>query len=81
MKKYLNFITIIFVSNMLISIANAGSDGSLEIKNKSSSGEINDCFHVLSLNFQSVYVAGPMWQSRKEKKHMCMCVCLLDYKI
>ena len=47
MKKYLKIITLIFVSNMLISIANAGSDGSLEIQTKSSSGEINDCFEKL----------------------------------
>ena len=33
---------------MLFSIANAGSDGSLEIKSKSSSGEINDCFEKVN---------------------------------
>ena len=33
---------------MLFSIANAGSDGSLEIENKSSSGEINDCFEKVN---------------------------------
>ena len=48
MKKYLKIITLIFVSNILISIANAGSDGSLEIETKSSSGEINDCFEKVN---------------------------------
>ena len=48
MKKYLNIITIIFVSNMLFSIANAGSDGSHKIETKSSSGEINDCFEKVN---------------------------------
>ena len=48
MKKYLKIITLIFVSNMLFSIANAGSDGSLEIETKSSSGEINDCFEKVN---------------------------------
>ena len=48
MKKYLKIITLIFVSNILISIANAGSDGSLEIENKSGSGEINDCFEKVN---------------------------------
>ena len=48
MKKYLKIITLIFVSNMLISIANAGSDGSLEIGTESSSGEINDCFEKVN---------------------------------
>ena len=33
---------------MLFSIVNAGSDGSLEIENKSSSGEINDCFEKVN---------------------------------
>ena len=42
MKKYLKIIILIFVSNMLFSIANAGSDGSLEIENKSDSGEISE---------------------------------------
>jgi len=32
MKKYFKIIILIFVSNMLFSIANAGSDGSLEKK-------------------------------------------------
>ena len=48
MKKYLNIIILIFVSNMLFSIANAGSDGSLDIETKSSSGEINDCFEKVN---------------------------------
>ena len=33
---------------MLFSIANAGSDGSLEIESKSGSGEINDCFEKVN---------------------------------
>ena len=33
---------------MLFSVVNAGSDGSLEIENKSSSGEINDCFEKVN---------------------------------
>ena len=48
MKKYLKIIILIFVSNMLFSIVNAGSDGSLEIENKSSSEEINDCFEKVN---------------------------------
>ena len=51
MKKYLKIIIIMFVSNMLFSIANAGSDGSLEIENKSGSGEINDCFEKVNREF------------------------------
>ena len=48
MKKHLKIIILIFVSNMLFSIANAGSDGSLEIESKSGSGEINDCFEKVN---------------------------------
>ena len=48
MKKHLKIIILIFISNMLFSLANAGSDGSLEIETKSSSGEINDCFEKVN---------------------------------
>ena len=48
MKKYFKIITFIFVSNILFSIANAGSDGSLEIGSKSGSSEINDCFEKIN---------------------------------
>ena len=48
MKKYFKIITLIFVSNLLFSIATAGSDGSLEIGTKSSSGGINDCFEKVN---------------------------------
>ena len=48
MKKLIKIVIFIFVSNMLFSIANAGSDGSLEIESKSGSGEINDCFEKVN---------------------------------
>ena len=48
MKKYLKIIILIFVSNVLFSAANAGSDGNLELENKSDFGEINDCFEKVN---------------------------------
>ena len=48
MKKHLKIIILIFVSNVLFSVANAGSDGNLELENKSDSGEINDCFEKVN---------------------------------
>ena len=48
MKKHLKIIMLILISNMLFSLANAGSDGSLEIESKSGSGEVNDCFEKVN---------------------------------
>jgi len=48
MKKYFKIIVILLFSNILFSIANAGSDGTLELKSKSNSGEINDCFEKVN---------------------------------
>ena len=48
MKKYFKIIVILLFSNILFSIANAGSDGTLELKSKSKSGEINDCFEKVN---------------------------------
>ena len=48
MKKYFKVIVILLFSNILFSIANAGSDGTLELKSKSNSSEINDCFEKVN---------------------------------
>ena len=48
MKKYFKIIVILLFSNILFSTANAGSDGTLELKSKSNSGEINDCFEKVN---------------------------------
>ena len=49
MKKYFKIVVILLFSNILFSIANASSDGTLELKSKSNSGEINDCFEKVNL--------------------------------
>ena len=48
MKKYFKIVVILLFSNILFSIANASSDGTLELKSKSNSGEINDCFEKVN---------------------------------
>jgi len=48
MKKYFKIVVILLFSNILLSIANASSDGKLELKSKSNSGEINDCFEKVN---------------------------------
>ena len=48
MIKYFKIIVILLFSNILFSIANASSDGTLELKSKSNSGEINDCFEKVN---------------------------------
>ena len=48
MKKYFKIIVILLFSNILFSIANADSDGTLELKSKSNSSEINDCFEKVN---------------------------------
>ena len=48
MKKYFKVIVILLFSNILFSIANAGSDGTLELKSKSNFSEINDCFEKVN---------------------------------
>ena len=48
MIKYFKIIVILLFSNILFSIANASSDGTLELKSKSKSGEINDCFEKVN---------------------------------
>ncbi len=48
MKDYLKILIIIFFSNTLFSIANAGSDGELNIKSNSESKEVKDCFEKVN---------------------------------
>ena len=48
MKNYLKILIIIFFSNILFSLANAGSDGEIKLKTNSDSGEVNDCFEKVN---------------------------------
>tara|TARA_Y100001980_G_C14541912_1_gene320079 strand:- start:1167 stop:1964 length:798 start_codon:yes stop_codon:yes gene_type:complete len=48
MKDYLKILIIIFFSNTLFSIANAGSDGEFNIKSNSESKEVKDCFEKVN---------------------------------
>ena len=48
MKKYLKILTLILFSNVLFSIASAGSDGTLGISKQTNSNEVNDCFEKVN---------------------------------
>ena len=48
MKKYLKILTLILFSNVLFSIASAGSDGALGISKQTNSNEVNDCFEKVN---------------------------------
>ena len=48
MKKYLKILTLILFSNVLFSIASAGSDGALTISKQTNSNEVNDCFEKVN---------------------------------
>ena len=48
MKKYLKIIIFIFLSNLVYTFGNAGSDGSLEMSSNSSLKEVDDCFEKIN---------------------------------
>ena len=48
MKKYFKILILILFSNVLFSIANAGSDGELQIGKKTNTNEVNDCFEKVN---------------------------------
>ena len=48
MKNYLKILIIIFFSNILFSIAYAGSDGEMKLKTNPDSGEVYDCFEKVN---------------------------------
>ncbi len=48
MKNYFKILIIIVFSNILFSMANAGSDGNIELKSNSDSSEVNDCFEKVN---------------------------------
>ena len=48
MKKCFQIILFIFLGNVLVSIANADSDGSIEMGSKPNSEEVNDCFEKIN---------------------------------
>ena len=48
MKKYFKILTLILFSNVLFSIASAGSDGALGISKQTNSNEVNDCFEKVN---------------------------------
>ena len=48
MKNYFKILIIILLSNVLFSIANAGSDGEIELKSSLDAGEVNDCFEKVN---------------------------------
>ncbi len=48
MKNYFKILIIIVFSNILFSMANAGSDGNIELKSNSDTGEVSDCFEKVN---------------------------------
>ena len=48
MKKYLKIIIFIFLSNLVYTFGNAGSDGSLKMSSNSSLKEVDDCFEKIN---------------------------------
>ena len=48
MKKCFKILLFIFFSNIFFSIANAGSDGNIELSQKTNSNEVNDCFEKVN---------------------------------
>ena len=48
MKKYFKILILILFSNVLFSIASAGSDGALGISKQTNSNEVNDCFEKVN---------------------------------
>ncbi len=48
MNKYFRILILIFFSNILFSVANAGSDGNIELTKKKNSNEVNDCFEKVN---------------------------------
>ena len=48
MKKYLKIIIFIFLSNLVYTFGNAGSDGSLEMSSNSRLKEVDDCFEKIN---------------------------------
>tara|TARA_B100001109_G_scaffold254853_1_gene255731 strand:- start:1178 stop:1975 length:798 start_codon:yes stop_codon:yes gene_type:complete len=48
MKKYFKIIIFIFLSNLVYTFGNAGSDGDLEMSSNSSFREVDDCFEKIN---------------------------------